>query len=107
MFLVRPTRLPSAVCSGWLTRYASRKRRTAFGRAWSVLAWWIPRSWTAVQLRRVPPALEEAPRPTSSLVLPQLLELLLQNIGCVQPFVRGQQHLQALSSLEGKIALVR
>src|ERR1022692_1464715 len=51
--------------------------------------------------------LEKASSPTSDPVLPQLLELLFQNVGGVKPFVRAQQHLQGLSSLERKVALVR
>src|ERR1019366_7922624 len=51
--------------------------------------------------------LEKASSPTSDPVLPQLLELLFQNVGGVKPFVRAQQHLQGLSSLERKAALVR
>jgi hypothetical protein len=36
------------------------------------------------------PVLEEAPRPTLALVVPELAERFLQNVGRVQPLVRRQ-----------------
>src|SRR5665648_1218764 len=49
------------------------------------------------------PVLEEAPRPALALVVPELAEGFLQNVGRVQPLVRRQQQLERSPALQAKV----
>src|SRR5208282_2079167 len=53
------------------------------------------------------PVLEEAPRPSLPLVVPELSEGFLQNIGRVQPLVRGQQQLERSLALQAEVLVAR
>ena len=54
-------------------------------------------------LERGAPVLEEPPRPALARVAPQLPERLLEQVGRVQPLVRGQEELQAALALKGQV----
>jgi hypothetical protein len=47
-------------------------------------------------LERRAPVLEESPGPAFTVIAPQLPEGLLEQIGGVEPFVGGEQQLEAL-----------
>jgi hypothetical protein len=49
------------------------------------------------------PVVEEAPGPALAVVVPELAEGLLQNIGGVQPFVGGEQQRERAPALEREI----
>lgn len=49
------------------------------------------------------PCLEELPRPRDAAVLPELPELLLQHVGCVQPLVRREQGREGASLFGAEI----
>jgi len=53
------------------------------------------------------PVLKEAPCPTLALVTPQLTEGLLEQVGGMQAFIRGQQRLQRLSPLQVQVLTTR
>ena len=40
------------------------------------------------------PVVEEATRPTFSLIAPELAERFIEQVGCVEPLVGGQQYFQ-------------
>ncbi len=61
----------------------------------------------ALPLQGRPPILKEAPRPAFLLIVPQLAEGLLEQVGGVQPLVRGQQDLQAVPRVAREIRPMR
>src|SRR3990172_3140274 len=61
----------------------------------------------ALPLQSVSPVLEEAPRPTLALVVPELPERFFQHIGGVQSPVGLEQEFQGLAALEGEVVPAR
>src|SRR3989442_15515601 len=53
------------------------------------------------------PVLEEAPRPALALVVPELAEGFLEQVGDVQPLVRRKQDPQALPTLAREVLPMR
>ena len=53
------------------------------------------------------PVLEEAPRPGFALVVPELAEGLLEQVGGVEALVRGEEKAERLAPLERQVLAVR
>ena len=58
-------------------------------------------------LEAIAPVLEEPPCPALALIAPHLTKGLLEEIGRVEPRVRGQQGLQGLAAIEVQVLAVR
>src|SRR2546422_273596 len=52
------------------------------------------------------PVVEEAPGPALPLVLPELAEGLLEDVGGVEPLVRGEQRLESAPAVEREVLAV-
>ena len=61
----------------------------------------------ALPLQRVAPVLEEAPGPALPGVVPELSEGLFEQVGSVDPPVRGEQELERSAALECQVLAVR
>src|SRR4029077_7374560 len=57
----------------------------------------------ALQLEGIPPVVEEPASPAGSLVIPELPEGFLEEIGFVQPLVHLEQQLQGSPPLDGEV----
>src|SRR5512135_61015 len=57
----------------------------------------------ALPLQGIRPMLEEPSRPAGPVVVPELAERLLQEVGLVQPLVGPEQQLQRLPALGGEV----
>jgi hypothetical protein len=53
------------------------------------------------------PILEELPRPCLAVVIPQLPEALLEQVGGIEPLVRGQELFEGPFAIEGEVLAVR